>query len=129
MSSVPLRVAEPPARRPDLRLVTSAPSPRRYLAIALLLAALGVFAVVSLHALATESAFRARALGREVEEYGLRAEELRAEVATLESPARIRQVATEQLGMVPATQPGYLVADSGTPGAPVALNAEEDDIR
>ncbi len=129
MSAVLLRPVDTsvkPSRRPDLRLVTPAPSPRRYLVIGLLLVALGVFGVVTLHALATESAFRARALNEDVSEMSLRAEELRAEVAALESPQHIRQVATEQLGMVPATAPGYLVAGAGVPGGPIALSEEDD---
>lgn len=129
MSAIPLRSAGTsagPTRRPELRLVTSAPSPRRYLIIGLVLVALGVFGVVTLHALATESAFRARALSEEVDEYRLRAEELRAEVAALESPQHVRDVATTQLGMVPATAPGYLVAEGESQGGAVALDEGDD---
>lgn len=134
MSAIRLADRQPaaaPTKRPDLHVVTSVSSPRRYLLLAVLLAAVGVFGVVGLHAKATESAFSSRALSEEVEEYTLRAEELRAEVAALESPEHVRRIATEQLGMVPATQPGYLVADSGAapaaPAAPVAVGDDETD--
>lgn len=131
MSALP-RPSRPPRRapaKPDLRLVPTFSSPGRYLVAALLLAALGVFGVVSLHALATEQAFTVRALSRDVSELDLRAEELRADVARLESPQHVAQVATEQLGMVPATAPGYLVAEEGIVASdqPLAFSGEDDE--
>jgi len=109
------------SRDRDLRLVEPPQHAGRYLLLALLLAALGVFGVVALHALASESAYRASELAAEVDDLTVRSEELTAEVAQLESPERVRQGA-QQLGMVPATDPAYLVADSGGtgPGGPVA---------
>jgi cell division protein FtsL len=123
MSAVarPLDPPAPSQRRPQLRLVPPVSFTRRWLVLALLLAALGVFGMVSLYAAATQSAFRARELQQEVDDLSLRAEELRAEVATIESPANVRRVATEQLGMVPATDPAYLVADTAAPQLPVAM--------
>jgi hypothetical protein len=49
-----------------------------------------------------------------------RYEELTAEVARLESPARVRAIAEHDLGMVPAEQPAYLVVEDGLPLTPVA---------
>jgi len=115
-------------RERDLRLVGPVQHARRYLVVALLLAALGVFGVVALHALASESAFRASELAAEVDELTLRSEELTAEVAQLESPERVRQMA-QQLGMVPATDPAYLVADGGGTGPGGPLAAVSGDAR
>ncbi|MDP8969596.1 MAG: septum formation initiator family protein, partial [Actinomycetota bacterium] len=99
------------AVRPDLRLVERPRHAARWLAVLALFAAAGVFGVVSLHALAAEKAFTARALEVEVNRLALRHHELTAEVAALESPERVRRLATAQLGMVPAQQPAFLVLD------------------
>jgi cell division protein FtsL len=125
--TAPRRAPRPPVR-PNLRVVPLPTSAGRYIVLALLLVALGVFGVVSLHALATERAFASRNLASEVAELDLRAQELRAEVARLEAPQHVAQVATEQLGMVPATAPGYLVAQEGgvLAGQPLAFSTEGD---
>ena len=121
----PLPAATDPApvspgqRRPDLRVVGRPRHRGRYLAVLSLVGALGIFGVVSLHALAAEAAFEARTVEAEVTELAMRYEELTAEVATLESPERIRRVATEELGMVPVTEPGFLAVD-GSPAQPAA---------
>lgn len=122
----PLRSAS--GRERDLRLVERSSHPGRFLLVALLLAALGVFGVVALHALASESAYRASELAADVEDLTLRSEELTAEVAQLESPERVRRVAQE-LGMVPATDPAYLIADSGAAPAGGPVAAADGDAR
>jgi len=98
-------------RRPQLRVVQRPRRAGRYLLTTLLVAALGVFAVVSVSALAAQQAFQAREVSAEVSELERRHDELVAQVAGLESPERIR-AAADELGMVPASDPRYL-------GAPV----------
>jgi cell division protein FtsL len=110
-----------PAAHPSLRLVQPPRRARRYLVIGLLLAAIGVFGVVSLHALATEAAFQARDLERDVDQLALDYDDLVAEVAVLESPQHIKRVAIDELGMVPATEPAYLVAPTDAPPTPEPL--------
>jgi cell division protein FtsL len=73
-----------------------------------LVAALGVFGVVSLNALAAESAFEARTLDMQVRDLSIRYDELTAEVASLEAPNRVARIAVEELGMVPVENPGVL---------------------
>jgi hypothetical protein len=107
-----------PARRPDLRVVPRLRHTGRYLALIVVLGAAGVFGIVSLSALAAESAFAARALEGEIDDLSFRYDELTAEVAALESPGRVRDVAIGELGMVPATQPAYLVIDRPPAAAP-----------
>lgn len=96
--------------QPDLRVVGHRRHPGRYLLAMLLVVAVGLFAVVSISALAAQQAFRAREVTAEAEELGRRHDELVAEVARLESPERIRDAAVE-LGMVPAQSPTYLGDD------------------
>jgi cell division protein FtsL len=105
----------PPARRPELRVVTPARDARHYVVLLLLVAALGVFGVVSLNAFAAESAFAAQKLEREVAALSVRYEELTAEVANLRAPSRVYTVAVERLGMVPADEPGYLLITQSQP--------------
>jgi cell division protein FtsL len=99
------------ARRPELRVVPPRRRTGRYLAAMVLVGAVGVFGIVSLSALAAEAAFAARALEQEIDELAFRYDELTVEVATLESPARVREVATTQLGMVRAEQPAFLIVE------------------
>ena len=99
--------------RPRLRLVAPARQPGRYALAFVALAAIGVFGVVSLNALAAEAAFEARSLENEVHELSLRYDELTASVAALESPERVRDVAVNELGMTPAGEPGFLVLSDG----------------
>lgn len=98
-------------RRPELRVVPPRRHAARYTALLVTLGALGIFGVVSLSALAAESAFAVRTLEGELAELTTRYEELTAEVAALESPGRIRDVAGRELGMIPAREPAFLVVD------------------
>lgn len=119
MSALPSRAprqARRPQTRPRLRVVAEPRHHGRYLLILGAVAAAGIFGVVSLNALAAESAFTARSLEREVDALAVRYEELTAEVATLESPERIRAVAFTELGMVEPALPGFLVAERPLPG-------------
>ncbi|MPZ86802.1 MAG: hypothetical protein GEU81_01790 [Nitriliruptorales bacterium] len=110
-----------PTFHPRLHLVAPPLRARRYLVIGLLLAAIGVFGVVSLHALASEAAFQTRDLEQDVNRLALDYDDLVAEVAALESPQHIRQVATTELGMVPADAPVFLEAPEDAPLAPEPL--------
>jgi cell division protein FtsB len=111
--------AAPSAPRPDLRVVSPALRRGRVAVAAAVLLATGVFGAVSLDALAAESAFEASRLEAEVDALSMQHDELVAEVAQLESPAHVRQVATDQLGMVAADGAVYLgerQPDVGTAG-------------
>lgn len=124
LASSPRHAPRPAARptRPDLRVVAPPRHTARYLGVLLVVAVMGVVGVVSLSALAAEAAFEARQLQSEVDELTLRYDELTAEVAGLEAPARIRSVAEEELGMVPAEEPLFLVAQRDVDEAPRAAD-------
>ena len=111
--AVPRRVARPqappPQRRPDLRVAQPRRRTGRYIALMLVLSALGVFGCVALNALAAEQSFAVRELEQEVSELSRTADELTVDVTRLESPARLHRAATQRLGMVPAEQPAYVV--------------------
>ena len=69
-----------------------------FLALVLMFSLL--FMVVWLNIAATQKGYSLKSLERGIAEEKVRQEELRLEVARLESPARIEKIATEQLGMV-----------------------------
>lgn len=96
-----------PTHGPQLRVVDEPRHTGRYMLLLALVAVLGVTGIVSLNALAAEASFKARELEEEVTRLSRRYDELTAEVAKLESPERVRRVATTELGMVPA-DPLYL---------------------
>lgn len=102
-----------PATRPALRVVQRR---RRVRWVGLMLAFViaGVLAVVALQAQAASAAFAARSLEQEVVELRHTHEQLVSEVAALQSPERLRRIAVQDLGMVPADDPVYL--DLSTPG-------------
>ncbi len=115
-----------PSSRPELRLVEPPRHSLRWLVAGLLLAAAGVFGVVSLHAAATEATFAAADLQTEVNALRQEYDELTAEVAALESPEHVRRVAVDELGMVPASRPDYLVAaPQAAPPAPAQVAASD----
>jgi cell division protein FtsL len=107
-----LRVVPP--RRPAglaLRL-----SPRAGVVLTVLLFA-ALFAVAVTHALLIEGQAKVDELDQNVAAEQARYEELRREVAELESPQRILSEATDDLGMVPAGDPVWLTPDqSGRTG-------------
>ncbi|HSK98636.1 MAG TPA: cell division protein FtsL, partial [Euzebyales bacterium] len=96
---------------PRLRLVTANPRTSRYALVLLLIAAIGVFGVVSVGAKTAEAAVEVRALEQDVDELKRDYELLTAEVAELESPDRIRSVAVERLGMVEPDESTFVVVD------------------
>jgi cell division protein FtsB len=114
-SKPPARAPRRPPGRPRLRVVAEPRHHGRWLFLLAAIGAAGVFGVVSLNALAAESAFAARTLEREVDALALQYEELTAEVAALEAPDRVRRVAQGDLGMVEPDLPGFLVAQRTLP--------------
>jgi cell division protein FtsL len=110
-----LRVVPPNRRaRPAIRL-----SPRTGVVLtALLFAAL--FGVAVSHALLIEGQAKVDDLDQQVAAEQARYEELRRDVAELESPQRILGEATGELGMVPAGDPVWLSPDEPAPTDDVA---------
>src|SRR5918992_5330134 len=113
--------ARTPAPRPDLRVVPPPQRTRGFVAILSIMAALGVFGIVTLNALAAEAAFDAQRLERDVAALQVRYDELTSEVTALESPDRVQGIAVAELGLVPASEPGYLIVDQAPPAVDVAL--------
>ena len=113
MSAAPLRLVrgQDGSQRPRLHVVMSNPRSSRRALVLLVIAAIGVFAVVSVGAKTAEAAVQVRALQGDVDELKQRYEILTAEVAELESPERIRGYAVEELGMVEPDDPQFVVVD------------------
>lgn len=117
MSASPLPLQRRSGARPKLRVVPE-PLERHTVAYTLVIIALAgvvVFTTVAINALAAGDAVRARELENEVADAEQRYGELIAEVARLEDPARIGQVAREDLGMVEPAGAGYLMLDRPLP--------------
>lgn len=114
-------------RGPQLRVVDEPRHTTRYMLLLALVAVLGVTGIVSLNALAAEASFKAQELEDEVAELSHRYDELTAEVAELESPERVRRVATSELGMVPA-DPVYLSPEGERAAQPADADAEDGAV-
>lgn len=118
----PLALAPDPARHPVLLTVAS-----------LLVLATAVFGAVTFNALAADEAVRARELDTSLRGAESTYSQLLAEVATLESPARIAATA-EELGMVRVEHPRQLhvqrllPADGAADAAP-APGARTDRLK
>lgn len=108
----PPRRTRPPSRR--LRVVGTT-APRRSLGgvlcavVAGFVLVTGIIGIVALNALAAEASFQAMELEEHISDLTLRHDNLVAEVAMLEAPARVREVATTRLGLIDPAQPGFLV--------------------
>lgn len=105
-----LRRARPArdAARPHLVVVPPpAAHPLLWTVATLLVLAMSVFAAVTLNALAADDAVNARRLDAQVRDAEVQYGQLLAEVATLESPARIA-AAAEELGLVYVGTPRQL---------------------
>lgn len=103
-------------QRPRLAVVERPRHPMRFVVAGGVVVALAIFSAVALHALAAEASFQARALEEEVTELTMRQEELLADVARLGASERIREVATAELGMVPAGSPAYVWLEGDVDG-------------
>lgn len=105
----------PPARassgQPRLRVVAPPRRTRRWLATMLVTALLGVAGVTSLSAASADAAFTASELRSEITELERVRTDLTGDVAELSSVERIRRVAEDELGLVPADEARYLEAD------------------
>lgn len=113
------RTRRPP---PPLRLVP--PRPRAsWVAIMISLVVVGVLGVVGLQAQAAGAAFEARELEQQVTDLERQHEQLTAEVAELQAPERLRRIAVNDLGMVPAEDRSYL--DLSQPGKLAAVPGDE----
>jgi cell division protein FtsL len=113
MSAVPLRLirGDDASSSPRLRLVRANPRSSRSALVLLVIAAIGVFGVVSVGAKTAEAAIEVRALESDVDELKRDYELLTAEVAELESPDRIRTVAVNSLSMVEPDELTFVVVD------------------
>jgi cell division protein FtsL len=105
-----LRVV-PPRRRPGLGLRLS---PRTGVVLTVLLF-VALFGVAVSHALLIEGQAKVDDLDQQVAAEQARYEELRRDVAELESPQRILGEATGKLGMVPTVNPVWLSPDEPAP--------------
>lgn len=132
MATRALTRPEPPARRPArLRVVQGKKSkrarrPSPIPVVVLIVAA--VFGVAALQAWVGQDGLRAAALEREVQQEQERLTLLRAQVAQLSSPHRLREEAAK-MGLVPASDPVFLQVElpaepSGSLGAEAAKMLE-----
>lgn len=115
-----LRVVRPARPGLGLRL-----SPRAGVVLTVL-AFVALFAVAVSHALLIENQATVDELDKDVAAAQARYEELRLEVAELQSPERIRTEATERLGMVPAGETVWLTPDEPAPQSDDATEDTDD---
>lgn len=121
-----------PSRAASLRVV---PPPRRaagrrrlLLATCTVLTVLLAFGVVASHVFVTQNQDRLDRLSRRVNEAQERYEELRFQVAELESPERVVAAAQDRLGMVEPARVNYVTppaADAASAGEPTVTEAPD----
>ena len=115
-----LKVVRPGGRgRPQIRL-----TPRTGVTLVVLLF-VALFLVAVSHALLIESQVRLDDLDAQVAQEQTRYEDLRQEIADLESPARIQEAAGE-LGMVPAGERVWITPDQSAVSAETEDTAEDE---
>jgi cell division protein FtsL len=118
----PRRAPATRERRPRLRVVDEPVSRRLNLGVVTTLVVGAVFAVlfglVVFHTVLLQNQQRLDHLNTEVNDAQATYQSLRLQVAQLEAPQRIIDVATNKLGMVPSDGTTYLTptADNATPG-------------
>lgn len=88
--------------------------------LAAVITAVGVFGIVTLNALAAEASFDARELEADISDMTLQHDDLVASVARLTAPGRVREVATNQLGLLEPESPGFLTIDPADMPVPTA---------
>ena len=135
MTSVRVHTRTKPARpapahrvRPPLRVVPPDYVPPRvrrrrargFAAGVAVLVALGLLGIASLHVVLTQGQFRLARLEEQATQQQSRYEQLRLQVAELESPERIVAVAQERLGMISPPGVTYLSPSGPAADAPVA---------
>jgi cell division protein FtsL len=92
----------------------------RLLAVAVsLLVGLGLLGIACLHVVLTQGQFELDKLNARAEREQQRYEQLRLQVAELESPERVVAAAQERLGMVPPPAVTYLTPSGPAAGHPV----------
>jgi len=116
-----LRVVRPDRRRLNVRL-----SPRAGVALTVLLF-VALFGLAVSHTVLIESQASVDGLDQRVAAEQARYEELRQQVAELESPQRILGEATQELGMVPAGEKIWLTPNEPAPTGSTESPAESPD--
>lgn len=109
---------ERPRRRGGRHLkAVTAPRRRRSTAVPVLVGAavvfVGMFLIAGMHAFLIDGQIELDALQREVASESEAVERLRLEVAELEAPDRVLQVARDRLGMQEPPEIGYVLPDGG----------------
>lgn len=101
-----------PGQQPRLRVVAAPRRARRWLAALVVTGLVGVTGITSISAAGAEAAFQARELNDQISQLEETRNELSTDVAELSSLRRIREIATERLGMVPAEDARYVRTDA-----------------
>lgn len=114
----PQGLVSPQARRnrPALRAVAHQPRTQLlptwiYLSLCGIVVLAGIIGIVALQAYGAEASFRAQQVESVIGDLTMRHDQLVAEVAVLESPTRVSEIASTQLGLVNPEQPGFLTLD------------------
>ena len=126
----PRRTPATRERRPQLRVVDE-PTPRRLSLGALTVLVVGaifavLFGLVVFHTLLLQNQQKLDRLDAQVSDTQAKYQSLRLQVAQLEAPQRIIDVATNKLGMVPSDGTTYL-SPAAVSGASTSAGANEGD--
>jgi cell division protein FtsL len=115
-----VRPAPKPRAKPELRVVPD-PTPRARIAVVTFVGVSVLFAIlfglVLFHTLLVQNQQRLDRIDADVREQQARYQRNRLEVAQLEAPARIVDVATQRLHMLPPPGTSYLVPSGSTAAA------------
>ena len=127
----PARAPRPaPIRRPPLEVVR--PQPRRSrIGVIGLIGTLGIFgvlfALVVFQTMMVQNQGRLDHLDTKIRDQQAQYQQLRLQVAQLEAPSRIVEVATDKLGMVPPPGTSYLTPSATDAAAAVAAASSSSD--
>ncbi|MFT5224252.1 MAG: hypothetical protein ACI867_002584 [Glaciecola sp.] len=127
--ALPRRESTARAQRPALTIVrrTQPRHPLLWLIAIIAMLSGSVLGAVSLNALAAADSVAARQLEQDVVVAERRHAMLIAEVAHLDAPERIRQAATQELGMIEAPAPRYVVLDRSLPSDTSGASSPDGD--